>query len=144
METLTTTITLMILLGLFLIPILLFIGIKKWFQLKFNFIIYIITGLILSAGVILIFAWWDDKSSEILLKHYNGLCFNNDFGTYQYSIENVKPENLERVEPLKIKYFGIGWPLKAIMSFVLYSPYLLIVYFVGQLIRRMKRKKNIS
>ncbi len=88
----------------------------------------------------LTFAWWDYKSSEILLKHYNALSFNDDFATYQYSVKNVKPENLNRVEQLKINYFGIGWPLKAIMTFVFYSPYLIIVYLIGQAIGRIKRK----
>jgi len=142
METLINIISFIILIGLISVPILLFVGIKKWYHRKFDFIIFLISGLILTAGIMLTFAWWDDKSSEILLKHYNGLSFNDDFGTYQYSIENVKTENLERVEQLKIKYFGIGWPLKAIMSFVFYSPYLLIIYGVGQLIRRMKRKNK--
>lgn len=140
MEILTTVISFTLLLGLIATPILVFVGVKKWNQLNLEFTTYLISSLILTAGITLIFAWWDDKTSEILLKHYNALNFNNDFATYQYSIENVKPEDLKRVEQLKIKHFGIGWPLKAIISFVFYLPYLIIVYLVGQAIRRRKNK----
>jgi len=89
-----------------------------------------------------IFAWWADYSNILLLKHYNGYVYNPDSGGFQIEYDNVLPENLERVKRLEISVMGIGWPLKAIMSFVFYSPYLLIVYGVGQLIRRVKRKKK--
>ena len=85
-----------------------------------------------------IFAWWTDYSNILLLKHYNGYVYNPDSDGYQIEYDNVLPENLERVKSLEIRVMGIGWSLKAIMSFVFYSPYLLIVYGVGQLIRRKK------
>jgi hypothetical protein len=34
---------------------------------------------------------------------------------------------------------GIGWPLKALMGYVVFSPYLLIVYLIAYL--RQKSKK---
>ncbi len=85
------------------------------------------------------FAWWADYSDQLLMSHY-GYDFDamNDTERFQ----NVENENLEKVQQLEIGIFGIGWPLKAIMSFVFYSPYLLIVYISGQLIRRTKRQKK--
>jgi len=138
METLTTIISFLLLLGLISVPILLFVGIKKWYRLKFNFLTYLISGLIITAGIMWIFAWWTDYSNILLLKHYNGYVYNPDSDGYQIEYDNVLPENLERVKSLEIRVMGIGWSLKAIMSFVFYSPYLLIVYGVGQLIRRKK------
>jgi hypothetical protein len=142
METLTTIISFLLLLGLISVPILLFVGIKKWYRLKFNFLTYLISGLIITAGIMWIFAWWTDYSNILLLKHYNGYVYNPDSDGYQIEYDNVLPENLERVKSLEIRVMGIGWSLKAIMSFVFYSPYLLIVYGVGQLIRRVKRKNK--
>ena len=139
METLTTIVSLILLVGLISTPVILFVGIKKWYRLKFDFLTYFVSGLILTAGIMLTFAWWADYSDHLLMSHY-GYDFDamNDIERYQ----NIESENLEKVKQLEIGYFGIGWPLKAIMSFAFYSPYLLIVYLVGQLIRRMKKNKE--
>jgi hypothetical protein len=142
METLTTTLSIILLLGLILVPILLFAAINKWYRLKFEFLTYLILGLITTAAITWVFAWWADYSNIILLKHYNGYVYNPDSGGYQVNYENVLPEDIQRVKTLEICIMGIGWPLKAIMTFVFYSPYLLIIYFIGQLIRRMKRKNK--
>ncbi len=140
METLTTIISFILLLGLISAPIFLFVGIKKWYRLKFSFLTYLISGLIITAVITLMFAWWADYSNIILLKHYGGYVFNPDSDGYQVSYENVLIENIDKVKSLESSIMGIGWPLKAIMTFVFYSPYLLIVYFIGQIISRMKRK----
>ena len=136
METLTTIISFLLLLGLIAVPIILFVAIKKWYRLKFDFMAYLILGLILTAGIMWTFAWWADYSDQLLMSHY-GYDFDamNDIERFQ----NVENENLEKVKQLEIGYFGIGWPLKAIMTFVFYSPYLLIVYIIGQFIKRKKK-----
>ncbi|WP_340114195.1 hypothetical protein [Maribellus mangrovi] len=140
METLTSVISFILLLGLIAVPIILFIAIKKWYRLKFDFIAYLALGLILTAGIMWTFAWWADYSDQFLMRHY-GYDLNAMNDTERFA--NVESENLEKVKQLEIGYLGVGWPLKAIMSFVFYSPYLLIVFGIGQLIRRMKRKKNM-
>ena len=139
MEALTTIISFLLLLGLIAVPIILFVAIKKWNRLKFDFMAYLILGLILTAGIMWTFAWWADYSNQLLMSHY-GYDFDamNDIERFQ----NVERENLEKVKQLEIGYFGIGWPLKAIMTFVFYSPYLLIVYIIGQFIKRTKRKNK--
>jgi hypothetical protein len=60
--------------------------------------------------------------------HYR---YSFDAITHTEGFENITTENPERVKQLEIEYFGIGWPLKAIMMFVLYLPYLPIVYLIG-------------
>jgi hypothetical protein len=139
MEALTTIISIALLIGLISTPILLFYGVKKWSQSKFNFLTYIILGIIITAGITLIFAWWADYSDQLLMSHY-GYDFDAMNDTERFG--KVQDANLEKVKQLEIGYFGIGWPLKAIMSYVFYSPYLLIVYLVGQSIKRMKLKKS--
>lgn len=139
METLTTIISFILLIGLISIPILLFVGLKKWKRLRFNFLTFLIIGLISTAGVTLIFAWWADYSDQVLMNHY-GYDFDAMNETDRF--EKIKTENLERVKQLEIGYFGIGWPLQAIMTFVFYSPYLLIVYLVGHFITKVKRKNK--
>ncbi len=66
--------------------------------------------------------------------HYYGYDFDAINDTERYL--NVKSENLIKVKQLEIGYFGMGWPLNAILSFIFYSPYLLIVYGVGQWIKK--------
>ena len=139
MEDLTTIISIALLIGLILTPILLFYGIKKWNPFKFDFLTYLILGIIITAGITWTFAWWADYSDQVLMSHY-GYYFDAMNDTERFG--NVQSENLEKVKQLEIGYFGIGWPLKAIMSYVFYCPYLLIVYFIGQFIRRMRLKRN--
>lgn len=133
----TTIISSILLIGLISVPILLFVGIRKWSSLKFDFRTYLIFGLIITAGIMWTFVWWVDYSDRLLMSHYG---YDFDAMNDNRRFVNVEPENFEKVKQLEIGYFGIGWPLKAIMTFVFYSPYLLIVYLVGQLIRRTKRK----
>ncbi len=139
METLTIIISFILLIGLISVPILLFVGLKKWNRLKFNFLTYLTIGLILTAGITLAFAWWADYSDQLLMSHY-GYDFHAMNDTERF--EKVEPENLEKVKQLEIGYFGIGWPLQAIMTFVFYSPYLLIVYLIGHLITKGKNKEH--
>jgi hypothetical protein len=139
METLTFIISMILLIGLILSPIFLFIRIRKLKQSKFNFLTYLVLGLVITAGITLTFAWWADYSDQLLLSHYGyDLDAMNDSERYG----NVKSENLEKVKQIEIGYFGIGWPLKAIMTYVFYSPYLLIVYLIGLSFTKMNLKRN--
>lgn len=139
METLTTAVSIILLLGWITVPILLFIGIKKLKRLKFDFMVFLIIGLIVTAVISWTFAWWADYSDQLLMSHYG---YNFDAMNETERFEKVKIENFERVKQLEIEYFGIGWPLKAIMTFVFYSPYLPIVYLVGQIITRKGKNKE--
>lgn len=90
-------------------------------------------SLIISFG----FAWWADTSDLILLKHYGydieGMNEKEFYG-------KVAPENMDKVRSLETSIMGIGWPLKAIMTFIFYSPYILIVYGLTFFIGRKTRK----
>ena len=139
MEVLFTIISTALLIGLISTPILLFYGVKKWSLPKFNFLTYLILGVIITAEITLVFAWWADYSDQLLMSHY-GYYFDaiNDIERF----EKIQDDNLEKVKQLEIGYFGIGWPLKAIMAYIFYSTYLLIVYLIGKLIIRIKFNKN--
>lgn len=50
--------------------------------------------------------------------------------------EKVSHGNIERVQSLETSIMGIGWPLKVILTYVFYSPYLLIVYLVTFIFRK--------
>lgn len=52
----------------------------------------------------------------------------------------VLPGNMERVKSIETRIMGIDWPLKAVLTFIFYSPYLLIVYFIIFLIGKNKLK----
>ena len=82
------------------------------------------------------FAWWSDYANRLLMSHY-GYDFEAMNERDRYS--KVELENLEKLKQLEARYLGIGWPLKALMSFIVYSPYLLVVYIIGLVIRRIRR-----
>ena len=83
----------------------------------------------------LTFGWWSATSNEILLSHYD-YNFNAINETERFA--NVSGENLERSKLLETSMMGIGWPLKAIIAYTIYSPYIGIVYLVTYLIHKQK------
>lgn len=133
MEIIITTISLLIFIALVISPIIILKLVNKSNN-KFKFITYLTIGLIVIAIISLIFGWWNDTSTIILLEHYNGYNINPDSNSGQVYYDAVLPENIDRVKELERSHMGIGWPLKSIFLFVLSSPYLLIVHFVIKLI----------
>ncbi len=140
MEFLATAITLTLLVGLLISPILLLRFINRT-NSKYKFVSYLIIGVLLTALLTIIFAWWSYTSDLLLLKHY-GYDIDGMNETEFYG--KVLPENLDKVKSLETSIMGIGWPLKAIMTFILYAPYLLIIYFVTYVIGRRKRKVELQ
>lgn len=139
METLTTLISILLLLGMIGVPILLFVGLNKWNGPRFHFLKYLFIGVILSAGITGAFAWWSDYSDQLLMAQY-GYDFDAMNDTDRF--EKVEPQNLERVKQLETGYYGIGWPLQAMMTFVFYLPYLLVVYLFGHFTMKRNRSKK--
>jgi tartrate dehydratase alpha subunit/fumarate hydratase class I-like protein len=78
-------------------------------------------------------AWWSHFQTELLLKYYG---FNLDYMNDKEKLENVKPQNLKRVNELGIGYMGIGWTLKAVLALVFFIPYSIIVFTVGEFLKR--------
>lgn len=116
---------------LFLYPFLLKRLLNKS-NVKFKHMFYLMFGGIMTLIIPILFAWWNNESTILLLKHYNGYWYNPDSGSYQVEYYNVLPKNVEIVKNLERSYMGIGWPLKAIFGFIFFSPlyylYLLFVY----------------
>jgi 4-amino-4-deoxy-L-arabinose transferase-like glycosyltransferase len=138
MEILTTTISFILLGGLIISPFIILYVLKKR-NVKHKFLSYLTLGLIITATITLIFAWWTDISNEILLSHYGyDLDAMNDIERFT----NVTEENMKRVKTLEISIMGIGWPLKAIMTYVFYSPFLLLVYLITYLFKKYKKEKE--
>jgi hypothetical protein len=140
MEIVITVVSLILFVGLILSPILILRLVNKS-SIKFKFIAYLIIGLIATAIISLTFAWWVYTSDIMLLKHYG---YNIDGMSEPEYYGKVLPENIDRVKSLEISIMGIGWPLKAIMAFVFYSPYLLIVYFLTYLIGKKKANRDLN
>lgn len=138
MEVLTTTISFLIL-GLLIVSPFVILKVIRKRNVKYKFITYLISGLLVTVLLIILFAWWSDFSIKILLYSY-GYDFNGmDFSE---KCKNVAEENLMTVKQLSKRLTGIGWPLKAIMVYIYYSPYLLIVYGISYLFK--KTKTNIG
>jgi hypothetical protein len=138
MEIIVNTINIILLLGFILSPILILRFVNKS-NIKFNFISYFAIGLIVTAIISLIFAWWSNTSNIMLLRHYDGYVFNPDSNSYQVSYEKVLSENIDEVKSLEMSLMGIGWPLKAIFMFVCFSPILLVIYFLNNLIPKKQK-----
>lgn len=126
MEFLLSIITFLLLVGLIIGPIILFRLLNKT-NLKFKFAIFVILSLILTAIITFLFAWWAYTSDLIMLKHYG---YNLDGMNETEFYGNVLPEHMEKVKSLEMSIMGIGWPLKAMLTWVYYSPYLLLVFFL--------------
>ncbi len=72
--------------------------------------------------------WYDELSKRILLTYYG---FNEYLLMDGVAYENVKPENISRVNEIYNSMFGVSWVLKAFFAHVLFSiPYGLIVSLV--------------
>ena len=128
-----------LLLGLIIIfPILLLIRLKRD-RKKRIFFTYTLISLILLALLVFVFAWWAHKSDIILMSHYG---YDFDAWNNMERFRNVSNENIEKVKTLETSIMGIGWTLKAMFAFVLFTPYILIVYLVSFILDKMKNKKK--
>ncbi|MCO5239536.1 MAG: hypothetical protein M9904_05725 [Chitinophagaceae bacterium] len=90
-----------------------------------------------TAIIALTFGWWADTSDQMLLKHYG---YNFDAMNDTERFGNVSSDNIERVKNLEKSIMGVGWQLKVIITYVFYSPYLLIVYLVAYLFSKKAMK----
>ncbi|OIV42324.1 hypothetical protein [Flavobacterium johnsoniae] len=140
MEDLNTAIKFAFLIILVISPILLLNKLYKR-DLKMLFISYLITSIAITFSLVLIMAWWSHFSIELLLSHYG---YDSNLLTEAERLKNVTAENLDRVKTLDSSRMGIGWPLKAILFYIFYSPYLLIVYFGCYFYRKSKLSKQTN
>lgn len=126
MESLIKIISFGLLLSLIVFPIFI---LKQLYKRKTKYIVffYFIICLIITFLLVLAFAWWSYFSKQLLLSHYG---YNFDDLDSIERLQNVAPENLDRVKNLRISTMGIGWPLKAFMLYPSYFVYLVIVYSV--------------
>lgn len=131
METIFDIISLALLIGLFLSPIIIAWRLNR-LLIRYKFIIYLTFGILTTATIALTFGWWTDYSNYKLLGHFG---YNFDAMNDKERFEKVSPDNIEKVKSIETSIMGIGWPLKVILTYVFYSPYLLIVYLVAYLFR---------
>ena len=136
MSFLVTAITVTLLGGLLISPLLLLRFINRT-NIQYKFITYLTLGVVMTLIIAFVFAWWTYTSDLILLKYYD---YDIDGMNETEFYGKVLPENMDKVKSLETSIMGIGWPLKAIMTFLFYSPYLLIVYGATHLIGRKPKK----
>jgi hypothetical protein len=133
------TISSFFILGLIIIAPILILIILKRLKTKRILIIYSLISLFILGILIVFFAWWANKSDMILLEHYG---YNWEGWNDAERFKNVNSENLEIVNNILISVMGIGWPVKAFFGFVMFIPYLIIVYIGKISINKLKNKKN--
>ena len=139
METSINTISSLFFAALIATPIVLFFGVKRWNPFKFDFLIYLIAGLIITAGLMGLFAWWSDYSTELLLSHYGyDIDVLDESGRYS----QVAAENIDKVKQLEASFKGIGWPVKTLIIYAFYVLYLLGIYPLGLIVLRLQVEKK--
>jgi hypothetical protein len=139
MEIIVTGVSLIFFAGLFLSPIILLKIISKK-AIKYKFFIYLTFGILISAILIFVLAWWKVESNRLLLIHYG---YNFDGLNDEDYFKKVVPENKQKVKGLLISLMGIGWPVKAIMSIVFFFPYLVTIY-IGSFLFGKKIQAKIN
>ena len=137
MEILIRIISFSLIIALIVSPIVILIGLKRLKIKKYIFLTYLTLGIFITAIIALTFGWWLDYSNEMLLSHYG---YDFDAMNDKERFSNVMPENWDKVKSLEVSMMGIGWPLKTIMTFSVYSPYLLLIYLVAFFIQKNKRR----
>jgi uncharacterized protein YacL len=130
-EIIIAIISIILLVGLFITPFVIYRSLSK-LNARYKFIKYIVNGIIISAVLSVTFAWWADKSDDLLLAHYG---YNREGMNEYESYGQVSPEDLETVRSLEKNTGRIGWPLKAMMAIVILLPYLLVVYLVSSVLK---------
>ena len=139
MEFFISACTFTLLLGLFISPVLLIRFIQRA-NIKNAFLFYMFIGVVIAAVLTTLFAWWTNTSDLLLLEHYG---YNMDGMNETEFYGNVLPAHLKQVKNLEKNIMGIGWPLKAILFFVCFLPYLFFVYAMTQLIKRRKKGSSL-
>lgn len=134
MNFLITIVSVILLCGLIILPVLILYGVNKR-GVKYSFIAYLVLGILITSVIMTIFSWWSVISDEMLLSYYE---YDFEALNEMERFVNVKPENVERVKNIANALSGIGWPLRAIFSYVLYLPYLFIVYLIAYIIKKRK------
>jgi hypothetical protein len=138
MEIIINTIKLILVIITIGTPIILLNKLHKR-QLKNTFIPYLMIGTITMLSIILSIGWWSDFSTTALLSN---LGYNFDAMNDAERFKNVTLEDLEKVKNLEKKMLGIGWPVKAVLFYFIYYPYLFIVYLTFYFYRKNKATKT--
>lgn len=141
MEIITTIISLIFSIIILVSPILILrIIIKSNHNDKLLW--YLILSFIICGILITLMTWCNYESNKILLKNLNGYVFFPDSNSYKVDLKNVLPNDLAKAKKIEKNIMGIGWPLKAIFSFILFTSYIYIVYGVYYLKNKLKIKKQ--
>ena len=126
-ENIAQGINIVVMTTIIFLPIIIGIKLNKVFNNNFWMILFgvlCILVILVTLGVY----WYDELSKRILLRYYG---FNEYLMMDGVAYENVKPENISRVNEIYNSMFGVNWGLKAFFTHILFSiPYGLIVSLV--------------
>lgn len=131
-----TAVNLVLLLCLLASPMLVLRFIHRT-NIRYKFVTFLAIGLIFTALLSVLFAWWASASNLLMLEH---LGYNIDGMNETEQYEKVLPQHVNEVRMLEVSSMGAGWPLKAIITFVFFVPYLFFVYVLHHLTVRKNPK----
>ena len=126
-ESIVQGINIVVMATIIFLPIIIGIKLNKVFNNNFWMILFgllCILVILVTLGVY----WYDELSKRILLTYYG---FNEYLLMDGVAYENVKTENISRVNEIYNSMFGVSWVLKAFFTHIVFSiPYGLIVSLV--------------
>ena len=126
-ENIVQGIDIVVMAAIIFLPIIIGIKLNKVFNNNFWMILF--GGLCILVILVTLGAYWYDELSKRILLTYYG--FNEYLMMDGLAYENVKPENISRVNEIYNSMFGVSWVLKAFFAHVLFAiPYSLIVSLV--------------
>ena len=126
METLITLSNVVVFLILIIHPVFVLSYLKK--KNKFSATNFFIISVLVSLLLCLVSVWWFEEGQNNILLNYYG--FNREDMYNGDPFKSVTKENLSKVEKLYDNMFGLGWPIKAVVSYIFYFPYLLLMYLI--------------
>ena len=138
MQFLFSVISLAIFISILYTPFLLFRVIYFSQKIESKFTTYFILAIIITFTLCMTWGWWEsDFTYYYFLNHY-GYDFNTE--CEEDAFNNVLQENKQFVKDLINSEMGIGWPLRVVLSYAFFPPFLLLFYIIKAV--RVERKKD--
>ena len=126
-ENIVQGINIVVMATIIFLPIIIGIKLNKVFNNNFWMILFGLLCILIILVTLGVY-WYDELSKRILLTYYG---FNEYLLMDGIAYENVKPENISRVNDIYNSMFGVSWGLKVFFTHIVFSiPYGLIVSLV--------------
>lgn len=123
---------------LLLVPILILL-IAKRKKLKVLFWKYLLITVAVTVVVMIIFSWWSSYSNVLKLESYG---YNLEASSKDEALVLVESNDVIKVEELLLSINGIGWQISAVVMYIIYFPYIFVIYILYYFIYKNRMSQN--